>query len=162
MQHQVEQEERPGKDGGRASWPYSSLLLLGYFGADTRAGRLLVWRGMGALAVIMVSGAVLHAATGPTVLGMPLALWAAAIPLAVVAIGWAHVRYLASLDELARLIQLQALAFSYGAAMTLAAVLFGVSMIGDRQLPAHLLLALLVLVEPMRGAALVYFARQHE
>ena len=85
------------------------------------------------------------------------------MPIAVAYIVWAYVRYLKELDELSRLLQLQALAFSYGAVMTLAAAWAGLAVAGfafDRPMYPGMVFAWLLIAEALRGAVLVYLARR--
>ena len=46
---------RDETDDGRASWPYSSLLCFGYFGADTPTGRRVRDRTMVGLIAFVVA-----------------------------------------------------------------------------------------------------------
>jgi len=134
---------------GPAAWPYASMLIFGYFGADTPAGKRLARETSAALVLIVVAA----------VLG---GVWSMGIPAGVAAIGWSYARYLPQLDELSRSIQLRALAFSYGAAMTLGAAVLAVALAWpDAAIgPAGSFVAL-VLAEPLRGVALVVLARKY-
>jgi hypothetical protein len=143
----------------RAVWPYSWLFWTGTFGSDTRAGRALGFRtALGLLLVVLGSSLVQIPALQPARL-----VGALLVPAGVGVIVWAYVRYLAELDELRRLIQLEALALSYGVVMTLGSVWFGLDAAGfvfARSAPGGWVFCTLVLAEPLRGVALVVLARR--
>lgn len=141
-----------------AAWPYASLLIFGYFGSGDAGGRRLARRTTAALALIVLGSL---GATGAFDIGVPQLVWVLAIPLGVALIGWSYARYLGTLDELSRMIQLQAMAFAYFATM----VLFFTAVANalrqpDAQLPMFTVM-LVVLAEPLRGMALVYFAHKY-
>lgn len=145
---------------GDADWPYVSLFFFGFFGADTPAGKRLVWQSSAALIVILL--AFLMLGGFPQLL--PRIVGALAIPAAVGVIFWANARYLATLDELSRAIHLRGFAFSYGATMVLASALLAIGLaipVGAAAMGPVPFLALLVLVEPLRGLALVFFAKKY-
>lgn len=141
-----------------APWPYTSLLLFGFFGADTPEGRRLARRTTGALALTVASliGLQIVSPGGPAA-----AVLALLAPVGVVGVGVAYARYLAALDELARLLQLKAFALAYGVVMALGMAGVAVAMAGGWRLGARGLYSLLVLAEPLRGAALAYLAKRH-
>lgn len=91
------------------------------------------------------------------------ALGALLAPVGVALIVWAYVRYLGQLDELRRLIQLEALAFSYGTVMTLGAFWLGFN-ITDFAFASStgggVVFYTLLLAEVLRGVALVVLARR--
>lgn len=142
-----------------SAWPYASLLFFGFFGSDTPAGRRLAWRSTVALLVFGVAAVALGGSFAQPV---PDIVWVLAIPGAVLAIGWSYARYLASLDELSRLIQLKACAFSYGAAMVVAfgLVALGMADTGGAAVAGRFLW-LIAFVEILRGLALVRLARTY-
>lgn len=150
----------PEKEDGaqRVDWPYASLLLFGFFGTDTPAGRRLARRTSFGLVLFLV--AIVGLRDGGAGL-VPRTVWAGALPVATAGIGLAYARYLAELDELSRMIQLKALAFSYGVAMTLAFALAGLA--ASTRSPGHpaFYLTALVIVEGLRGLALVVLARRY-
>jgi len=75
----------------------------------------------------------------------------------------AYVRYLAALDELAWLIQLQAFAVAYAFMIVVAAGLLVYAYIAaDPNVHWGLAAATIALAEVVRGAALAFFARRHE
>ncbi len=153
-------------DEGGSSWPYRSLLLAGYFGADAPAGRRLrrrVWLALLGLPLVNL----LPVAPGLQAL-RPM-LWRLVLPVslpsAVAVIVWAYVRYLGELDELSRLIQLEALAFSYGAAMTLAALCAALDVVArpaGGALHGLTVFLVLMLAELLRGVVLVLRARRRQ
>lgn len=149
------------REGQGAHWPYSSLLLFGFFGVDSPGGRRLAWRTAAGLALLLVSAGVLR--TDPAA-PLPELLWVAAVPTGVAVIGWAYASYLNELDELGRMIQLRAFAFSYGVVLTLAAamiaVLFANPSLGETT-RSTTFLAWLVAAELFRGIALVVLARRY-
>lgn len=142
------QDPPPPLDG---DWPYTSLLMFGYFGQGSPGGKRLarettVWLAL-AVTAMAVAG--------------PLAY---ALPVSVVGIGWSYARYLDGLDELSRTIQLKAFAAAYGAAMTIGAVLATLALaapsVGPGMSPAAVF-PLLVLAEGVRGITLVVQARRY-
>ncbi len=154
-----------GDEGGSA-WPYRSLLLAGYFGADVPAGKRLrrrVWLALLALPLVNLLPFV------PGLEALRPTLWrvvlTGSLPSTVVVIVWAHVRDLGEIDELSRLIQLEALAFSYGAVMTLAALCAALDIVA-RPLggAVHGMTVFLVLLvaELLRGVVLVLRARRRQ
>lgn len=152
----VETKRVDGDD--KAEWPYASLLLFGFFGAHTPAGKRLVRET--AMALFLIVGSMVLVRTGVRAAGL---LGAVMLPGAVAWIGWAYARYLRALDELGRTMQLKAFAFSYGVAMTLAAAVAG---LGTAGYPASgiepmAFLVILVLTEPIRGLALAVLARRY-
>ena len=147
--------DAPGED---AEWPYASLLILGYFGADTPAGKRLARRTTGFLLVFVVS--MLGLRDGFEQL-FPDLLWLLGLPFSVLGIWWAYARYMPTLDELSRVIQLRSFAVAYGAAMVLLAVGLAVAWINPTPRVPWQLLALPVFAEGARGMALAHFARRY-
>ena len=141
------------KQTSNSTWPYSSLLLFGYFGKQAPGGRTLAVRNTIALVIFFVGVYLITITQNPL---FKLALITTS-PLAVVIIMWAYKEYLAGLDELSRRIQYEAFAFSYGAAIAIALTLFTASIYLET-----LLLPLWVIVaEALRGVALVFIARKY-
>lgn len=143
----------------QAAWPYASLLLFGYFGSGDAGGRQLGRRTTAALALIVLAAI---GASGAFGTGIPHAIWALAIPLGVALIGWSYAVYLGTLDELSRMIQLQAMAFAYFATMVLFFTAIAIGLVQPDVRLTGLPVVLVVFAEPLRGLALVYFARQHQ
>lgn len=141
------------KESTNSSWPYSSLLLFGYFGKQAPGGRTLAIRTTSAL-VILFAGIILISITQNTLLKLALITTS---PLAVVIVMWAYKEYLAGLDELSRRIQYEAFAFSYGAAIAIALTLFTASI----YLETILLPLWVIIAEAFRGVALVVIARKY-
>lgn len=90
-------------------WPGASILICGTFGSKTAEGRRYHNRCTAALA-LMIAGFILSAWLPPG----PERLLQAILPgAAFTFIAWEFRRYLLSLDELARRIQLEAIAGTY-------------------------------------------------
>ncbi len=138
----------------KAEWPYRSLLWYGFFGMDSPGGKTLVKRTSAGLIVFCL--AVFYIAIpGPDWL-KPIA--ALMIPVSVAFIMWSGWRYLNGLDDLSRLIQLKAYAFSYGIAAVLAGTLFALEgYAGMRFSP----LWIIIIAEPLRGVSLYVIAKQY-
>ena len=141
-------------------WPYTTLLLFGFFGTDTPAGKRLARRNNGFMVLFLVCMFASGARDGFHAL-FPDLLWLLGLPGSVIGTGWAYARYLRSLDELSRMLQLKAFAFGYGAAMTLVATALAVTWIAPTPRVRWELLSLPVLAEAFRGLALVHLARQY-
>lgn len=143
----------------RTNWPYSSILLFGFFGARSPEGRRLVWRTTGALVVFVAASLGVRGLIMPEV---PAPVWGLMLPLSVAAIVSANVDYVRSLDELEQALQLKAFAFAYGCVFVIAAALYGVSAAGAFAVPAVGWFGALVVAEPLRAAVLARLAREHE
>jgi hypothetical protein len=142
----------------KTSWPYKTLLFMGFYGMGESAGRRLVWQTHAALAVVIVSVLMLRA--DPDI-AIPRLVWVVAIPLSVAAMAWAYAHYLKGLDELRQLIQLKAIAVAYGCAMVLWSVAMVARLAQDKALLGTFVL-LIALAEIGRGIALAWFARQYD
>lgn len=151
--------EREGQEEGRASWPYATLLFFGFFGTATPEGRRLArWTAIASAGAAAGAGLALEWPSGPGRL-----VWAAVAPAMIIVLAVAYVRYLAALDELARLIQFQAFAVAYGFTMVVAAGLLAYAFTApDPDLHAGWAAGMVALAELVRGAALAFFARRHE
>lgn len=142
-----------------SGWAYRSLLSMGYFGPDTQSGRDLRRR---------VTVGALLTALGPGLGRIPTlpagrAVGALLAPLGIVVIIWAYCRYLARLDELGRLIQLESLALSYGTVMVLGAFWLGFNVTDfafATSAGGAVVFYTLVLAELLRGVALAVLARR--
>lgn len=141
-----------------AEWPYASLAFFGFFGTGSPAGKRLARRTTGFLLLFVVS--MLGLDDGFRAV-FPDLLWLVGLPGAVVGLWWSYARYLASLDELGRMLQLKAFAAGYGAAMTLLAIALAVAWIHPTPRVPWELLALPIFAEGFRGLALAYVARQY-
>ena len=139
-----------------ASWPYWTLLFCWHFGRTTPAAKRLGRH------------------NGIAVLGLAAFVWishslapqpgakALAVPAVALAIGWmalGYRNYFRELDELSRLIQYEAIAFSYGIVLVLwaaAATAANWAVPGFTINPAWVFIA-----EPLRGIGLVLAARRY-
>lgn len=140
-------------------WPYTTLLLFGHFGKSTPAGKRLSRRTNAFLALFVVC--MFTGGTRDGYHALPDLLWLLGPPVSAIGMGWAYAVYLRSLDELSRLLQLQAFAFGYGAAMTLMAVGLAVTWIAPTPRVPWELVTLPVFAEVFRGLALAHLARQY-
>lgn len=134
-------------------WPYTSLLLFGYFGKDSPGGKTLFIRstiGVFLCAIGIVFSAVFE---NPMLVIPTLTL----IPVSVLIIMWAYKEYLAQLDELSRTIQYESLAFAYGIAMVIGLTLHAFGVQFDTPFsPIWILFA-----EGLRGFALTRIAKKY-
>ena len=139
------------KQTSNSTWPYSSLLLFGYFGKQAPGGRTLALRTTIAF-IIFVTGFIAMDLVENKFVEF---LLANTTPLAVLIIMWAYKEYLAGLDELSRTIQYKAFAISYGTSMLFAMTLTTMGFfIGTVFLPVWVIFA-----ECVRGIALAVIAR---
>jgi len=137
-----------------SEWPYSSLIIFGFFGPDSPAGRRLMIRSALGL-ILFIAGFI----------GTQLpesAIWvnasATLIPVSVLIIIYANTVYIKSLDSLEKLIQLTAFAAAYGAAIFIGFAIFALySATGFYISPLWLLLA-----EPLRGMILFFTSRNYK
>lgn len=137
-----------------ASWPYATLLLLGFFGTGDPAGKRLAWRTTGGLLLLIAAFIGAEAARGYSALANALLL---TTPLTVAFLVWSYKEYLGALDELSRKIQLEAFAWAYGAALVVLVGWFAlVTATGVYVSPLWILLT-----EGFRGLALVMVARRY-
>ena len=158
-------------DDDRSSWPYLEMLVFGSFGSVTPAGRRARHRGYVWLAVFAVS------AVGAST-SLPWAarvMFAVAMPMAWVGFGWSSARYGSEMDELTRLMHLEATAHAYSAVVVMAIIwyalgvldVFGTppgagtvaTLVGGRARSVLPLFVLFVVVEPIRALALALLAR---
>jgi hypothetical protein len=151
-----EQQDTTPREPG---WPYTSILIFGFFGSDTPEGRRVAWRTTGALVVFVAAALGLRGLLMPQV---PPLVWGLMVPLSVASIFSAHADYVRSLDELARALQLAAFAFAYGCVFVIAAALYGFSAAGVITVDPVVWFAALVVAEPLRAAALARLARRYE
>jgi hypothetical protein len=140
-----------------AEWPYASLVFFGFFGTGSPAGRRLAFRTTAFIVLSVVS--ILGLSDGFEAF-FPDLLWLLGLPGAVLGMWWSYARYLGSLDELSRTIQLKGFAAAYGAAMTLLAGSLAIAWFDPSPRVPWELLALPVFAEAVRGMALAYVARQ--
>ncbi len=152
-------ESKEKLEAGSPRWPASAMLLYGTFGSRTPAGRRYHLRSGLALAVtvgwILLAPWAVHAA-GAAHFWHVLASLVPGIAFAY--IGWEFRRYLLALDELARRIQLEAIAWTYLTGMAVALMLgYAVLVTGWRFNPAFF-----ILLEPVRAAWLYVVSRRYE
>ena len=152
----------PPPEEAKTPWPASSMLFLGTFGSQTPAGRryhnrCLAASGLLIMAIVLIGGFTRLA-------GLPLEAtfpFTAALPGVVSAvIAWEFRRYINSLDELARRIQLEAATWTYLTGMVAAIFLWGYSVSSHTPLPAYWP-ALYITLEPIRGVWLYFVSRKY-
>lgn len=164
--------KRVESDDDRSSWPYLEMLIFGSFGSGTEAGRRARHRGYVWLAVFGISIVLAASSSLPWAARV---MSAVAAPMAWVGFGWSSRRYFSELDELTRLMHLEAAAFAYGAVFILAIIwcalgvldVYGTlpeagtvaTLFGGRARSTVPLFVLFVVVEPIRALALVLLAR---
>jgi hypothetical protein len=153
-EHEHEQDE-----GGGAGWPYSSILIYGFFGSDSPEGRRVSWRTGGALFVLVCA---MLGVQGQLMPEVPPQVWAVILPLSVASMVAAQAEYVRSLDELRRTLQLKAFAFAYGCAMTLAAAVYGFTVAGVLRAEPVVGFGVLVCAEPLRALALGWLVKRYE
>ena len=111
----------------QASWPYGAMLGMGYFGSDTPEGRRHRNRCVAWLGVFIITSIALSAHSLPSLIRLACAV---AVPLSWAGIVWSNVRYVSELDELNRLIMLEAAALAYGMVIVLAAAWYALWQLG--------------------------------
>lgn len=139
-------------------WPTTAMLAYGTFGMGTPAGRRYHIRSSIALAA-MAAGFLAPALLRHSVSGGILRIIIALAPGAAFAyIAWEFRRYLSTLDELARRIQLESIAWTYLCGLAVAMLLGGVGFVyGWRFNPAWL-----IVLEPMRAGWLYFVSRRYQ
>ena len=146
-------------EGDSPHWPASAMLLYGTFGTRTLAGRRYHIRSGIALAVIagwiLLAGAVLRA-TGASRSAHVLTALVPGIAFAYIA--WEFRRYLRALDELARRIQLESIAWTYLTGIALAVLFGGVVLVTGWRLNPILFI---VVLEPVRAGWLYFVSRRY-
>lgn len=163
---------RVDPDDDRSSWPYLEMLLFGSFGSSTPAGWRARIRGYAWLAVFALSAVAAASTSLPWAARVKFAV---AVPMAVVGHMWSSGRHSPKMDELTRLIHLEAAAFAYCAVFVVASIWYALGVLdvfgtvpeagaaataaGGRMRSFWPLFVLLVVIEPLRGTALVLFAR---
>lgn len=147
------QHKSPGSTA-RTSWPYASLLFLGIFGAEDEAGKQASRRG-GVGLLLLIVGFILVQVHGV----VPVQVVGGAILIgSVLFIIWSTARYLGALDELSRLIQLEAFAWTYGGLLLLA---FAAVALGGGPRGVSIGPHWIIVGELLRGLALVFVARRY-
>ena len=114
-----------------SGWPACSIFLYGTFGSQSEAGSHYHKQCIGALAVLVVGEILLAAVAFRAPYGLGR-LAGALLPGAVFGyIVWAFRRYLLALDELARRMQLEAMAWTYLSAIPVAVLLGTLAFVYD-------------------------------
>lgn len=138
-------------------WPYSSMLFMGTFGTLDPAGRLYHRRSW--LAVI--GAAVLLVGIGVASKLAPSPVWSLATAAVLGGVfayeAYAFWQYLLELDEMARQLQLEAVALTYGVGLVVVMFLTPLVMASDVTVNP----AFFVALEPIRGIALAILARNY-
>jgi len=143
---------QPGKNN--SEWPYSSLIIFGFFGPDSQAGKRLMMRS--ALGLILFIAGFIGTQLSESDIWVNAS--AGLIPISVLIIIYANTVYIKSLDSLEKLIQLTAFAAAYGAAIFIGFAIFAFfSVTGCYISPLWLLLA-----EPFRGMILFFTSRKYQ
>jgi hypothetical protein len=140
------------------NWPAAPILTYGTFGARTPAGRRYHIRSgiaLAAMVVCMLAGALIRF-FGST---NRLELLTAFVPgAAFIYIAWEFRRYLAALDELARRIQLESIAWTYLSGLAIAMLLGGLALVyGWRFNPFWF-----IVLEPVRAGWLYFVSRRYQ
>lgn len=150
-----------------AKWPTSSMLLWGTFGTKTPAERRYVLRSCiaaGAVLVLLVVAFAIHFRPRPIAIRVVLI----AVGCLFTYIAWEFRRYLYQLDELARRMQLEAMACTYITGLVVAAWLgvlwpFSHFLVHWPYKPTVLFMIpfLYFLLEPIRAGWLYYLSRRY-
>ena len=151
----------------KSQWPVRPILFWGTFGTKSPAERRYLMRAC--LAMIVAAGWIL------VMLNAPLNSKSILLPISAVLAGsvitfiaWELRRYLLQLDELARRLQLEAIAYTYLTGFVLAAWMgvlapFSHTLMHWPYKPGFLLLSpfLYFLLEPIRSGWLYYLSRRY-
>ncbi len=139
-------------------WPATPILVYGTFGARTPEGRRYHFR-CGAALLSMVACMLLGTLLRHVAPGGPLKVAIALVPGATCAyIAWEFRRYLSGLDELARRIQLESIAWTYLSGLAFAMLLGGVGIVYDwRFNPLWF-----IVLEPVRAGWLYFVSRRYQ
>lgn len=148
------ESQLPSDEQG-AAWPFRTMLLMGTFGSKDPAGRRFHRQSWLALFFLVIGALVAKLVA----MSWPAVNW---LPSSVVGAWFVYValrlwKYVSSLDELPRRLQLEAMALTYltGFAICMFLGLFGLNF-GFRINPMYF-----VALEPVRGAILVVLARRY-
>lgn len=146
----MEAEQRREQD---SKWPALSMLMYGTFGSDTPEGaiyhrqcwRMLIGLTLGEIVLLTLYN-VYHLEWLKTASGCLPAV-------AFAYIAWALRRYLLALDELARRLQLEAMAWTYLCGLPVALLLWGLGITINP--------LLILVLEPVRGMWLYILSRRY-
>ena len=141
----------------RAEWPFSSMLLIGTFGrSHGPAGRRYHIEAAVAVAVLLAA-LLVDNAVAPALAMRPMVFRGIVASTVFVFLGFALWRYVNSLDELSRRLQLEAMAITYICGIALFVVCDTLAVgNGWTVRPVYF-----VAFELMRGAALAVLARNY-
>jgi uncharacterized membrane protein YfcA len=134
-----------------SQWPKCAMIAYGTFGNRTPAGRRYHFRcgiALAAMVVCMIGGALAGL--------KPLAAIAPGIGFLYIA--WEFRKYLSALDELARRIQLESMAWTYLTGFGVAMLLGGLGTVYGWGLNPFWF----ILLEPVRGGWLYFVARRYQ
>jgi hypothetical protein len=145
-----------------SKWPAPAMLALGTFGGRTPAARRYHTR----CAIALIGMLVLELWAGLLLIAFPNATWRVVLSLvpgvSFFYIAWEFRRYLLALDELARRIQLEAIAWTYLTGLAVAVLVGGVAAVYGGQWNRLWLNPMwFVFLEPLRGCFLYYTARRY-
>jgi len=139
-------------------WPTTPMLAYGTFGMRTPAGRRYHIRcslALAAMVACFLAPALLRRSVPVGILRIVIALAPGA---AFVYIAWEFRRYLSALDELARRIQLESIAWTYLCGLAVAMLLGGIGLVyGWRFNPAWF-----IVLEPVRAGWLYFVSRRYQ
>ena len=151
-----QQSSRESAENADSRWPAAPIWAYGTFGRATPAGRRYHLRSgvaLAALVICFVSGVFLR--SFPDVLKVITAFAPGAV---FIYIAWEFRRYLLALDELARRIQLESIAWTYLCGLAGAMLLGGIGLVYDwRFNPIWL-----IVLEPVRAAWLFFVSRRYQ
>jgi hypothetical protein len=150
-------------DNDGSKWPASTMLGYGTFGRRTPAGRRYHARTAIALIAMVVVCAAAAILAGDFHHNSPWRVILSLTPgVAYSYIAWELRRYILALDELARRIQLEAIAWTYLTGLAVAALAGGIALVYGWQWSSLWLNPLwFVFLEPVRGCFLYYVARRY-
>jgi hypothetical protein len=159
---QVDVQPTGSSGNGASEWPACAMLSYGTFGKQTPAGRRYHFRA----AIALAAAAVLWPASAYLAKHFPNTRWLPILSLcpgiAFSYIVWEFRRYLLSLDELARRIQFESIAWTYLTGLALAALAGGIAMAYGSHWDAVWLNPFwFILLEPVRSCYLYYVARRY-
>ncbi len=139
-------------------WPTAPMLAYGTFGTRSLAGRRYHLRSglaLAAMVACIVAGVLLRHSVPHGILKVVTALAPGA---AFLYIAWEFRRYLSALDELARRIQLESIAWTYLCGLAVAMLLGGIGLVsGWRLNPAWF-----IVLEPVRAGWLCFVSRRYQ
>lgn len=149
-------EESSGSESPR--WPTAAILAYGTFGTRSPAGRRYHLRSglaLAAMLVCVVGCAMARSSIPKVIVDLTLSLVPGA---AFIYIAWEFRIYLAALDELARRIQLESIAWTYLSGLVLAMLLGGLSLVYGWGLN----IGWFIVLEPVRAGWLYFVSRRYQ